>query len=218
MVRFDKINLRYNGNFDVLNGINFKLEPGSFHFLTGPSGSGKSSLLKLMYLGHKPSSGEIIMFNKRLSLLPRSELPRLRRKIGVVFQDFRLLENLTAMENVALPLRVAGAKREQIEDHVKELLSWVGLDKRLNDLPNSLSDGEKQRIAIARAVIGRPNILLADEPTGSIDSTQGSRIMHLFQELNKIGTTIVVATHDSSMIKQFSYPELRISDKQIKLY
>ena len=122
------------------------------------------------------------------------------------------------MENVALPLRVAGAKREQIEDHVKELLSWVGLDKRLNDLPNSLSDGEKQRIAIARAVIGRPNILLADEPTGSIDSTQGSRIMHLFQELNKIGTTIVVATHDSSMIKKFNFPELRISDKQIKLY
>jgi cell division transport system ATP-binding protein len=139
-------------------------------------------------------------------------LPGLRRRIGVVFQDFRLLDHLSARDNVALTLRIAGIREDTIRAHVAELLFWVGLGDRLDATPPTLSDGEKQRVAIARAVIGRPSLLLADEPTGSIDESQGMRILRLFEELNKIGTTVVVATHDQRLIGKFNHRVLRLAD------
>jgi cell division transport system ATP-binding protein len=210
--------MRYGHGPEVLRDLTFRLTPGSFHFLTGPSGAGKTTLLKLMYLAQRPSRGEIEMFSQNISKTHRRDLPPLRRRIGVVFQDFRLLDHLTALENVALPLRIAGARRERIEAHVSELLAWVGLAGQINAKPPTLSDGEKQRVAIARAVIGRPNLLLADEPTGNIDLAQGLRILHLFEELNKIGTTVVIATHDRSLITTFGRPELRLSNGQLTLH
>ncbi len=215
MISLSKISLRYDNNTDILKDISLKLNSGSFNFLTGPSGSGKSSLLKLLYLGHLPSSGELNLFGKNIAKIPKSELPVLRRKIGVVFQDFRLMEHLTVIENVALPLQIAGARSEDVKEHVNELISWVGLNDKINLYPSTLSDGEKQRIAIARAVIGRPRLLLADEPTGSIDYDQGAKIMYLFKELNKIGTTVIIATHDDSLVNEYKYPKLNLLNGKI---
>ena len=166
----------------MLTGLTFELGPGSFHFLTGPSGAGKSTLLRLLYLALKPVSGRIELFDRDVAAIRRRELPALRRRIGVVFQDFRLIGHLSALDNVALPLRVAGAKESQIRDHVAELLAWVGLADHLDDLPSTLSGGQQQRIAIARAVIGRPSLLLADEPTGNVDDKIAMRLMYLLEE------------------------------------
>ena len=171
--------------------------------------------MKLLFLGHVPTSGKLSIFGKDISEISKPDLPILRRKIGVVFQDFRLLDHLTVIENVALPLQIAGARNRDIKDHVNELITWVGLNDKIDAFPNTLSDGEKQRIAIARAVIGRPSLLLADEPTGSIDSNQGDKIMHLFEELNKIGTTVIIATHDNSLVSQFDYPKLNLVNGKI---
>jgi len=215
LIILSKVSLRYGSNADVLKNITFKLDSGSFNFLTGASGSGKSSLLKLLYLGHLPSSGELNIFGKNIAKIPKYELPMLRRKIGVVFQDFRLMEHLTVIENVALPLQIAGARSEDVREHVNELISWVGLDDKIDLYPSTLSDGEKQRIAIARAVIGRPRLLLADEPTGSIDHEQGTKIMYLFKELNKIGTTVIIATHDDSLVREYKYPKLNLLNGKV---
>tara|TARA_Y100001970_G_C14178279_1_gene828317 strand:- start:1132 stop:1791 length:660 start_codon:yes stop_codon:yes gene_type:complete len=215
LIKLSKIYLNYGNNADILKNLDLKLTSGSFHFLTGPSGSGKSSLLKLLFLGHVPTSGKLSIFGKDISEISKPDLPILRRKIGVVFQDFRLLDHLTVIENVALPLQIAGARNRDIKDHVNELITWVGLNDKIDAFPNTLSDGEKQRIAIARAVIGRPSLLLADEPTGSIDSNQGDKIMHLFEELNKIGTTVIIATHDNSLVSQFDYPKLNLVNGKI---
>ena len=216
MVRFRKVALRYGHGPEVLSDISFHLESGSFHFLTGPSGAGKTSLLSLIYLARRPSSGKITIFGRDVTTMARDELPPLRRRIGVVFQDFRLLNHLSMLDNVALPLRIAGAKRQEIEAHVTELLVWVGLGNQIAARPPTMSDGEKQRAAIARAVINRPNLLLADEPTGNVDPDRGLKILHLFEELNKIGTTIVIATHDRGLVDRFGHPELRIIDGQLE--
>lgn len=197
---------------EVLRDISFHLRPGSFHFLTGPTGAGKSSLLKLLALSHRPSRGLVTLFKREVSSLERDDLPGFRRKIGVVYQDFRLLDHLSALDNVALPLKIAGAKNEQIYQHVAELLEWVGLGNQVDAKPPTLSGGEKQRVAIARAIINRPQLLIADEPTGSMDAEMGLRLMHLFLELNKIGTTVVVATHDLDMIERFGNPVMYLKD------
>lgn len=210
LVRFENVGMRYGDEPEVLRDITFHLGPGSYHFLTGPSGAGKTSLLRLMYLSHQPSRGSVSIFDHDVASTPRDELPDLRRRIGVVFQNFRLLDHLSALDNVALPLRIAGARRHTIREHVAELLTWVGLGEHLDARPRTLSDGEKQRVAIARAVISRPSLLLADEPTGSVDGEQGSRILHLFEELNKIGTTVVLATHDRTIIERYKHPVLHI--------
>ena len=204
--------MRYGMGPEVLRDISFHLRPGSFHFLTGPTGAGKSSLLKLLALSHRPSRGLVTLFNKEVSTLARDDLPAVRRKIGVVYQDFRLLDHLSALDNVALPLKIAGAKDEQIYQHVAELLDWVGLGNQVDAKPPTLSGGEKQRVAIARAVINRPRLLIADEPTGSMDAEMGLRLMYLFQELNKIGTTVVVATHDLDLIQRFGNPVMYLKD------
>ena len=210
--RFEGVSMRYRLGPEVLHDISFALPAGSFHFLTGPSGAGKSSLMRLMYLAHRPYRGSIAMFGRDVSSLPRQELATFRRRIGVVFQDFRLLEHLTALENVALPLRISGAKEVQIRDQVAELLSWVGLGEQINAKPSTLSGGEQQRVAIARAVIARPQVLLADEPTGNVDGKIATRLMHLFEELNKIGTTIVVATHNEALLERFPHSRIRIEN------
>jgi cell division transport system ATP-binding protein len=208
LIRFENVGMRYGTGPEVLRDVSFTLEPGTFHFLTGASGAGKSSLLRLMYLAHRPSRGLITMFGHDVASLKRAELPPLRRRIGVVFQNFRLLDHLSALDNVALPLRVAGAKEGQVREHVAELLSWVGLGDQLNDKPATLSGGQQQRVAIARAVITRPSLLLADEPTGNVDDRIGMRLLHLFEELNKLGTTIVIATHNEMLIERFGYARI----------
>lgn len=216
MIRFENVGLRYGMGSEILKDISFNLEPGSLHFLTGSSGAGKTSLLRLMYLALRPSRGVITMFGQDAGNTPREGLPRLRRRIGVVFQDFRLLDHLTAVENVALPLRIAGGSGPEIKEHVEELLSWVGLKDRMNARPNTLSGGEKQRLAIARAVIRRPDLLLADEPTGNVDPEMAERLMHLFVELNKLGTTTVIATHDLDLVEGSPGSRLHLEGGQLE--
>jgi cell division transport system ATP-binding protein len=200
VVRFENVGLRYGAGAEVLRNVSLQFEPGSFNFLTGPSGAGKTSLLKLLYLAQRPTRGLISLFGQDVITLKRSALPGMRRRIGVVFQDFRLLNHLTAFENVSLPLRIAGARESEIRGHVQELLAWVGLADRMNATPPTLSGGEQQRLAIARAVIGQPDLLVADEPTGNVDPEMAFRLLHLFYELNKLGTTTIVATHDQHLI------------------
>lgn len=217
MVRFQNVGMRYGPGPEVLRDVNFELPPGSFHFLTGPSGAGKTSLLKLMYLAHRPSRGLITMFGQDVSTASRDTLPLLRRRIGVVFQDFRLLDHLTALDNVALPLRIAGVPDDRVRNNVAELLSWVGLGDRMDARPATLSGGEKQRLAIARAVIARPSLLLADEPTGNVDPDMAQRLMYLFVELNKLGTAVVLATHDLHLLDTFRFPVLRLKAGQVSV-
>ena len=215
IVRFQRVGMRYGLGAEVLHDISFRLQAGSFHLLTGPSGAGKSSLLRLMYLAHRPSRGLISLFGRDVVTVPRGEVPALRRRIGVVFQDFRLIEHLSAIDNVALPLRVAGGREQQVHEHVAELLRWVGLEEQIHARPSVLSGGQQQRIAIARAVIGRQQLLLADEPTGNVDEAIALRLMHLFEELNKIGTTIVIATHNESLMERFPYPVMRLKGGEL---
>jgi len=202
VVRFENVGMRYGLGPEVLRDISFSLESGALHLLTGPSGAGKTSLLKLIYLAERPSRGMISMFGRDTSAMERDELPALRRRIGVVFQDFRLLDHLTVLENVALPRRVMGQSEGQYRADVEELLAWVGLGNRLNAKPPTLSGGEKQRVAIARAVVAKPELLLADEPTGNVDPDIGGRIMRLFIELNRLGTSVLIATHDQRIIER----------------
>ena len=215
VIKFESVGLRYGLGPEVLQDISFNLETASFHFLIGPSGAGKSSLLRLMYLAHRQTRGIISLFGRNTASLPRTELPKLRRRIGVMFQDFRLLPHLTAFDNVALPLRVAGIKETKIKRYVEELLVWVGLENHMDVRPTTMSGGQQQRIAIARAVIARPKILYADEPTGNVDDRIAARLMHLFDELNKLGTTVVIATHNEAIIQEFRRPILRLESGRL---
>lgn len=204
--------MRYGTGPEVLREVTFSLAPGSFHFLTGRSGAGKSSLLKLMYLAHRPSRGLITLFDEDIATVPRNRLPRLRRRVGVVFQEFRLLNHLSAFDNVALPLRVAGVRESTVRKHVKELLQWTGLADHMKARPPTLSGGQQQRVAIARAIIAKPHLLLADEPTGNVDEAMGVRLLYLFEELNRMGTTIIIATHSDALISRFEHPVLHLED------
>ena len=209
-ISFENVGMSYGTEEEILKDISFELEPGSFHFLTGPSGAGKSSLLKLLYLAHQPSHGKITFFGEEIENASREGRTRLRRRVGIVFQDFRLLDHMTALENVSLPLQIIGGDRKKIQDHAEELLEWVGLEGRTRALPPTLSGGEKQRVAIARAVITKPKLLLADEPTGNVDAEIGERLMRLFVELNKTGTTTVIATHDRQLVNAFQFPVFKL--------
>nr|WP_137676669.1 cell division ATP-binding protein FtsE [Parerythrobacter lutipelagi] len=202
VVAFDNVGLRYGPDREVLSNISFTLFPGSFYFLTGASGAGKTSLLKLLYLAQRPSRGAIRMFGTDVITLARKKLPAYRRRIGVVFQDFRLIPHLSAFDNVALPLRVSGVREEDLRKPVADMLDWVGLSHRIDDRPATLSGGEQQRVAIARAVIGRPDMLVADEPTGNVDPEMALKLLRLFEALNRLGTTVVVATHDVHLLKK----------------
>ncbi len=217
MISFTNVALRYGTGPEILRDLSFALAPGSFHFLTGPSGAGKTSLLRLLYLGNRPTRGQLVMFGKDLHKLSRDELMPLRRQIGVVFQDFRLLDHLSVFDNVALPLRINGAIESEIHSHVSELLRWVGLGDHMNAKPPILSGGQKQRVAIARAVINRPRLLLADEPTGNLDDQIGTRLLYLFDELNRMGTTVLVATHNMQLVEQFGHPQLHLDAGRVQL-
>ncbi len=175
IVQFENVGLRYGTGAETLSDISFTLTSGSFYFLTGASGAGKTSLLKLLYLAQRPSRGVVRLFGEDAGALPRARLPGFRRRIGVVFQDFRLVPHLSAYDNIALPLRVAGMPENDIEAPVREMLAWVGLTDRGKAKPPTLSGGEQQRVAIARAVIGRPEVLVADEPTGNVDPEMAER-------------------------------------------
>jgi len=208
LIEFTNVGLRYGQGPEILKDLTFRIEPGSFHFLTGPSGSGKTSLLKLLLLSLKPTRGTVTMFGEDVSDLDQDRLLLMRRHIGIVFQEFRLLDHLTTFENVALPLRVLGQPEHHYRANVEELLDWVGLGERMHAHPALLSGGEKQRAAIARAVIGRPDILLADEPTGNLDPDLSVRLVTLFAELNRTGTTIILATHELTLLDNFAFPRM----------
>lgn len=216
MIRFDNVGLRYGSGPEILRDITFHVHPGSFHFLTGPSGAGKTSLLRLLFMSIRPSRGLIFVFGENLADLPPAGRAALRRRIGIVFQDFRLLDHLTTWENVALPLRVMGKSESDYADDVTDLLHWVGLGNRIHAYPETLSGGEKQRAAIARAVIGRPELLLADEPTGNVDPAIGNRLLRLFVELNRLGTSVILATHDYGLMEQLDAPRLMLQEGHLQ--
>ena len=203
MVRFENVGLRYGLGAEILRDLTFSVEPRSFQFLTGPSGAGKTTLLRLMMLSMRPTRGLVTLFGQDASALQKDALTAVRRRVGVVFQDFRLLDHLTTYENVALPLRVMGREERGYRAEVTELLGWVGLGERLHVSPQVLSGGVKQRAAIARALIMRPELLLADEPTGNVDPSLARRLLRLFVELHKSGTSVVIATHDLALMDQF---------------
>jgi cell division transport system ATP-binding protein len=216
IVQFDNVGLRYGVQAETLSDLSFSLKGGGFYFLTGPSGAGKTSLLKLLYLNLRPSRGVIRLFEEDIVTMPRDRLPGFRRRIGVVFQEFRLVNHLSAFDNVALPLRVAGVADDDLETPVREMLAWVGLADRATARPPTLSGGEQQRVAIARAVIGRPELLIADEPTGNVDPDMARRLLFLFDSLNRLGTTVIVATHDLHLIPEVAGAEiLRLDRGQI---
>jgi cell division transport system ATP-binding protein len=208
IVQFENVGLRYGTGAETLSDLSLSLAAGGFYFLTGPSGAGKTSLLKMLYLAQRPSRGLIRMFNEDIVMLPRDRLPGFRRRIGVVFQDFRLIPHLSAFDNVALPLRVSGGEDRDVEVPVREMLQWVGLGERAAARPATLSGGEQQRVAIARAVITRPDILVADEPTGNVDPEMAARLLRLFDALNQLGTTIVVATHDLHLLSRIKHAQI----------
>jgi cell division transport system ATP-binding protein len=213
VAEFDNVGLRYGTGSETLTDISFTLYPGSFYFLTGASGAGKTSLLKLLYLAHRPSRGAVRMFGHDTVTMTRERLPGFRRRIGVVFQDFRLVPHLSAFDNIALPLRIAGIAEKDLQGPVTEMLSWIGLTERAEARPATLSGGEQQRVAIARAVIGRPEILVADEPTGNVDPEMAVRLLQLFAALNRLGTTVVVATHDIHLLQEIEGAQMMRLDK-----
>ncbi|AMC13408.1 cell division ATP-binding protein FtsE [Liberibacter crescens] len=218
MITFDNVGLRYGIGPEVLKNLTFDIPKSSFHFLTGPSGAGKTTLLRLLFMSLQPTRGLIHSFGKNVADIPRKELPFLRRRIGIVFQDFRLLKHLTTYENVALPLRVRGKEEASYQTDVLELLKWVGLGERVNMPPQILSGGEKQRVAIARALIDRPEILLADEPTGNVDPPMARRLLKLFLELNRLGTAVIIATHDITLMDQISANRMVLSEGYLEIH
>jgi cell division transport system ATP-binding protein len=215
VIEFTDVGLRYGHGPEILKDLSFKIDPGSFHFLTGPSGSGKTSLLRMLLLSLKPSRGEVRLFGQDVTNLDQDSLLQMRRHIGIVFQDFRLLDHMTTYENVSLPLRVLGQPESTYRGNVTELLEWVGLGERMDALPPLLSGGEKQRAAIARAVIGKPDILLADEPTGNVDPELSLRLVSLFAELNRMGTTIILATHELPLLDNFKFPRMLLREGEV---
>ncbi len=217
MIRFDNVGLRYGSGPEILRDVTFHVQPGSFHFLTGPSGAGKTSLLRLLFMSLRPTRGLIFVFGENVSEISTNGRSALRRRIGIVFQDFRLLDHLTTWENVALPLRVMGKRESDYRDDVTDLLRWVGLGDRIDAYPEVLSGGEKQRAAIARAVIARPELLLADEPTGNVDPAIGNRLLRLFVELNRLGTSVIIATHDYALMEQLDAPRLVLYDGHLQV-
>ena len=217
MIRIENVGLQYETGPEVLKDVDFHLPAGSFHFLTGQSGAGKTSLLRLLFLSMQPSRGRVSIFGEDVSRITAPRRAQLRRRIGIVFQDFRLLNHLTTWENVALPLRVVGKKVSDYREDVTDLLQWVGLGERMHAYPSVLSGGEKQRAAIARAVIAKPELLLADEPTGNVDPEMAERLLRLFVELNRLGTSVVIATHDQNLIQKFKARRIQLAGGHVQI-
>lgn len=218
IVSFDGVAMRYGRESEILKDVSFGIERGSFHFLTGASGSGKTTLLKMIYLAERATGGEVRLFGRDVTALKAQDKPLMRRRLGVVYQEFRLLEHLSAFDNVALPHRIMGQKPAKYRADVAELLGWVGLGARMGAMPAALSGGEKQRLAIARAVVHRPDILLADEPTGNVDPAMALRILRLFLELNRVGMTVLIASHDEDLVARSGMPVLHLEDGRIRRF
>jgi cell division transport system ATP-binding protein len=218
VIRFENVGLRYGFGAEILRDLSFHIDSHSFQFLTGPSGAGKTSLLRMLFLSLKPTRGLISMFNRDTATLTKDDRATLRRSIGIVFQDFRLLDHLTTYENVSLPFRVLGKEESAYRSEVVELLQWVGLGERMDALPPVLSGGEKQRAAIARAVIARPQLLLADEPTGNVDPNLGQRLLRLFIELYRSGTSVIIATHDIALMDEYDARRLVLHEGRLHVY
>ena len=214
-MQLENVTLRYGAGPEILSQINFGLAAGDLRFLSGNSGAGKSTLLRLLFLMLKPAAGEAHLFGQNVAGLSAKEVALFRRKLGVVFQDFRLLPHMSIFDNVALPLRATGMKREAYAGDVNDLLDWVGLKSRSHEKPQMLSGGEMQRVAIARAVVAKPQLILADEPTGNVDAAMARRLMHLFQELNKLGATVLIATHDEQLMAGATGRILRLHDHTV---
>jgi cell division transport system ATP-binding protein len=217
VVRLQNVGKRYGTDVEVLHDVSLTLDPGGFYFLTGVSGAGKTTLLKLIYLGEAPTSGTITLFDTDVAASDRHTHSALRRRIGIVFQDFRLVEHLTVRDNVALPLRIAGAPESEIRDNIPELLSWMGLEDKLDVRPAQLSGGEQQRVAIARAIVRRPDLLIADEPTGNIDDEIAMLLVRVFERINRLGTTVLIATHDVAFARQFTHRRYHIERGRLTL-
>ena len=211
-ISLNQVGLSYDGGAEVLSDLSLAIPAGSFHFLTGPSGAGKTSLLSLMYLAKRPTRGQVMLFGEDTTQAHRTRLALMRRRLGVVFQDFRLLDHMTAFDNVALPLRVAGVAPGVVQRDVTELLKWVGLEHEMDKHPPALSGGQQQRVAIARAVVNRPKLILADEPTGNVDDAIALRLMMLFVEMHKIGSSVIIATHNHGLVERFGFPRLHLED------
>ena len=210
-VQLEDVGLRYADGPEIFSNVSLAIPQSSFFFLTGPSGAGKTSLLSLMYLAKRPSRGRLKLFGDDVTDAKRNRLPAIRRRLGVVFQDFRLLEHMSAFDNVALPLRIAKVSEATVEKNVTELLKWVGLEDFMRARPSVLSGGQQQRIAIARAVVHRPKLILADEPTGNVDDVIAIRLMQLFVELHKLGTSVIIATHNEHLVSRFAFPRLHLN-------
>ena len=211
MIHIHQVSKYYNNAIPALVDVSFKINRGDFVFITGPSGAGKTTLLKLMFCAERPSSGEIVANGINISRMKPAAIPALRRSIGVVFQDFKLISNRTVFENVAFALEITGANRKTIKKKVWQTLKWVGLLQKKDALPPCLSGGEQQRVAIARAIVNNPRLLLADEPTGNLDPQLALDIMKLFKAINARGTTIIIATHNREMAEQFSETIIHLS-------
>ena len=212
MIRFDNISKRYPSGLEALKRVNFELEAGEMAFLTGPSGAGKSTLLKLLMLMERPSSGTLLINGKNLNRLSRSLIPSYRRQIGVVFQNHQLLSDRSVFENVALPLQISGYPSSETGRRVRAALDGVGLLGKESHNPLTLSGGEQQRVGIARAVVHKPKILLADEPTGNLDPTLSAEIMALFRRFQSVGVTILIATHDINLINSLDHRIMHLED------
>lgn len=217
IISLDKVMVHYGNGVPILKNMSFKLNKKSFYFLTGASGAGKSTLIRLLYMGLKPASGTLKIFEENVSELSSDEICNFRQRIGVVFQDYNLLDYLTVLENVALPLKVKGETQRAREHQAKEILDWVGLGNCFKLYPEQLSGGQKQRVAIARAVITRPEIILADEPTGNVDEEIADKLIKLFYGMHKMGTCVVVATHYRHFVDKFNFSELAIENNRVYL-
>jgi cell division transport system ATP-binding protein len=218
IVRFDQVGMRYGRAPEFLKDLSFELRSGSFHFLTGESGAGKTSLLSLIYLANRPSRGLISLFGRDVATVPRDRRAALRRRIGVAYEDVRLLEHLDAFDNVALPLRLGGPIPRTAEEDVGELLDWFGLADRAHAMPATLSGGERKRLAVARAVVARPEIILADEPTAHVPAPMAQKIMKLLVHLAAQGATVLVATHDARLVMSLRQPVLHLEDGRLNYY
>ncbi len=215
MIRFVNASKRYDSGFDALQNVNFHMAPGEMAFLTGHSGAGKSSLLKLIALLERTSRGQVIVNNQNLSKVPRRRIPYFRRNIGIIFQDHQLLFDRTVYDNVALPLIIAGYSHHDIGKRVRASLDKVGLLSKEKKYPITLSGGEQQRVGIARAVVNKPPLILADEPTGNLDPELSAEIMGLFQDFSDVGVTVLVATHDIALISQLPYRVLTLKEGKL---
>jgi cell division transport system ATP-binding protein len=217
IIRFKDVSKTYSQDNIVFSGIDLEIEKGEFVFLTGPSGVGKSTMLRILFCAERPTSGEVWVDGVALSSLSNSQVPHLRRKIGVIFQDFKLLSSRTIFDNVVLSLEVTGLGKKQAEKRVMQVLEGIGLTGKASCYPLQLSGGEQQRVAIARAVVNRPPIVLADEPTGNLDLQRTEETMMLMEELNARGATIIFATHDERLFENTHRRVLRLLNRKIEI-